>query len=99
MRIRDKKQVQFRGEPWRLQHRASRVVRVARGFTVMMLSMGGQRIGTRTATGKLMADIIGAIATFERDLMIERQREGIAKAKAEGKYRAVCRRRSGRQAT
>ena len=31
--------------------------------------------------------MIGAIAAFERGLMIERQREGIAKAKAEGKYR------------
>jgi DNA invertase Pin-like site-specific DNA recombinase len=31
--------------------------------------------------------MIGAIAQFERELMLERQREGIAKAKAEGKYK------------
>jgi len=31
--------------------------------------------------------MIGAIAEFERGLMLERQREGIAKAKAEGKYK------------
>ena len=49
--------------------------------------MGGQRIDTRTATGKLMLTMLGAIAAFERDLMLERQREGIAKAKGEGKYR------------
>jgi DNA invertase Pin-like site-specific DNA recombinase len=49
--------------------------------------MGGQEIDTRTATGKLMLTMLGAIAAFERDLMLERQREGIAKAKGEGKYR------------
>ena len=31
--------------------------------------------------------MIGAIATFERDIMLERQREGIALAKAQGKYK------------
>ena len=34
-----------------------------------------------------MLTVLGGIATFERDLMLERQREGIAKAKAEGKYK------------
>ena len=33
-----------------------------------------------------MLTMLAAVATFERDLMLERQREGIAKAKAEGKY-------------
>jgi DNA invertase Pin-like site-specific DNA recombinase len=42
---------------------------------------------TSSATGRLMFTVIGAIATFERELMLERQREGIAKAKAEGRYR------------
>ena len=31
--------------------------------------------------------MIGAIGEFERELMLERQREGIAKAKADGKYK------------
>jgi DNA invertase Pin-like site-specific DNA recombinase len=31
--------------------------------------------------------MLAAIAEFERALLLERQREGIAKAKAEGKYR------------
>jgi DNA invertase Pin-like site-specific DNA recombinase len=57
------------------------------GVGLIVLSMGGQQVDTRTATGKLMLTMLGAIATFERDLMLERQREGIAKAKAEGKYR------------
>ena len=34
-----------------------------------------------------MLTIIGGIAQFERQMMLERQREGIAKAKAEGKYK------------
>jgi DNA invertase Pin-like site-specific DNA recombinase len=34
-----------------------------------------------------MLQIIGSIAEFERSIMLSRQLEGIAKAKAEGKYR------------
>ena len=41
----------------------------------------------RTATGKLLLTLMGGIASFERDLMLERQRCGIAAAKAAGKYR------------
>ena len=59
----------------------------AKGVGLVVLSMGGQRVDTRTATGKLMLTMLAAVAAFERDLMLERQREGIAKAKAEGKYR------------
>src|SRR4051812_10365688 len=40
-----------------------------------------------TATGKLMITMLGAIAAFEREMMLERQREGIAAAKAAGKYK------------
>lgn len=40
-----------------------------------------------TPTGKLMLTMMGAISTFEREVMLERQREGIAIAKAEGKYK------------
>ena len=59
----------------------------ARGVGLVILSMGGQRIDTRSPTGKLMLTMLGAIASFERDMMLERQREGIAKAVAEGKYK------------
>ncbi|MCQ1834859.1 recombinase family protein [Neorhizobium galegae] len=43
-------------------------------------------LDTSTPTGKLMLHLLGSIAEFERELMLERQKEGIAKAKAEGKY-------------
>ena len=42
---------------------------------------------TSTPTGKLMITLIGAINEFERQNMLERQREGIAIAKREGKYK------------
>jgi DNA invertase Pin-like site-specific DNA recombinase len=58
-----------------------------RGVALRVLSMGGNEVDTRTATGKLMLTMLAAVATFERDLMLERQREGIAKAKAEGAYK------------
>jgi DNA invertase Pin-like site-specific DNA recombinase len=44
-------------------------------------------IDTSTPTGELVLTVIGGIAQFERQMMLERQREGIAKAKAEGKYK------------
>jgi len=46
-----------------------------------------ERFDTSTATGKLFVTMIGAIAEFERELILERQREGIAIAKAAGKYK------------
>ena len=46
-----------------------------------------ENIDTNTATGKLMLTMIGAIAEFERANLLERQREGIAIAKKEGKYK------------
>src|SRR5262245_15969111 len=46
-----------------------------------------QAIDTSGCTGRLMFNMLGAIAQFERELMLDRQREGIAKAKAEGKYK------------
>lgn len=44
-------------------------------------------LDTSSPTGKLMLTMLGAIATFEREMMLERQREGIAKAKEKGKYK------------
>lgn len=46
-----------------------------------------QSINTTTSTGRLMFNMLGAIAEFETDLRRERQLEGIAKAKAEGRYK------------
>jgi DNA invertase Pin-like site-specific DNA recombinase len=44
-------------------------------------------LDSKTATGKLMLNVLGSVAEFERSMMLERQAIGIAKAKAEGKYR------------
>lgn len=58
-----------------------------RGVGLMVLSMGGERLDTRNPTSRLMLTILGGVAMWEREIMLERQREGIAKAKADGKYR------------
>ena len=59
----------------------------ARGIGLVVLSMGGERLDTRNPTSKLMLTILAGVATWEREIMLERQREGIAKAKAEGAYK------------
>ena len=46
-----------------------------------------EAVDSSTPTGKLMLTMIGAIAEFERANLLERQREGIAIAKREGKYK------------
>jgi DNA invertase Pin-like site-specific DNA recombinase len=55
-----------------------------KGVALRILAMG---IDTGTPSGKLMLNVFGAIGQFEREIMLERQREGIAKAAAEGKYK------------
>jgi len=49
------------------------------------LTFSGERVDD--AFQKLMLTMLGAISTFERDLLLERQREGIAIAKQKGKYK------------
>ncbi|WAE63595.1 recombinase family protein [Stutzerimonas sp. R40042] len=56
----------------------------AAGAGLHILGLG---IDTTTPTGRLMLNVLGSVAQFEREMMLERQREGIAKAKAEGKYK------------
>jgi DNA invertase Pin-like site-specific DNA recombinase len=56
----------------------------SKGADLSILNLG---VDTSTATGKLTFTIIGAVGAFERELMLERQREGIARAKSEGRYR------------
>lgn len=55
-----------------------------KGASLKILSMN---LDTKTATGKLMLNVLGSVAEFERSMMLERQREGIAKAKRDGKYK------------
>lgn len=45
-----------------------------------------EAIDTTTPTGKFMLTVFAAIAELEREYILQRQREGIAIAKAEGKY-------------
>ncbi len=61
----------------------------SKGVALRVLNLG---LDTSTPTGKLMLTMLGAVAQFEREMMLERQREGIAKAQKEGKYK-------GRKAT
>ena len=56
----------------------------AKGVELQILAMN---LDTSTPTGKLMLNLMGSFAEFEREIMLERQREGVARAKAEGKYK------------
>ena len=46
-----------------------------------------EKIDTSTASGKLFLTIIAALNEFEREVLLERQAEGIAVAKRNGKYK------------
>lgn len=56
----------------------------ARNVAVRILSMG---VDTSSATGTLMLQVLAAVSEFERNIMLERQRAGIEKAKRLGKYK------------
>jgi DNA invertase Pin-like site-specific DNA recombinase len=56
----------------------------AKGVSLKVLD---QAIDTSTPTGRLMFNLLGAIAQFERELTRERMLVGIAKARADGKYK------------
>lgn len=55
-----------------------------KGVSLVVLNLG---IDTKSPTGRLMLTMIGAVASFERQLLLERQAEGIAIAKGNGKYK------------
>lgn len=55
-----------------------------RGIQLHVLNMG---LFNDTATSKLLRNILLSVAEWEREMMLERQREGIAVAKANGKYK------------
>jgi DNA invertase Pin-like site-specific DNA recombinase len=78
----------------RLARSVSDFVRISetldrRKVSLRVMAMG---LDTGTASGRLMLNVLSSVAQFEREVMLERQREGIAKAKAAGKYK-------GRKAT
>lgn len=55
-----------------------------RGVTVRILNMD---LDTSTPTGRLLLSLVASICEAERSWMLERQRHGIAKAKADGRYK------------
>lgn len=61
----------------------------AKGVSLRILNPD---IDTGTPMGQLLLNLLGSIAQFEREIMLERQREGIVRAKREGRY-------AGRQKT
>jgi DNA invertase Pin-like site-specific DNA recombinase len=73
----------------RLARSIAHLVEINEEFTkkkVALKVLNNSGIDTSTATGRLMFSVIGAIAEFERDLLLERQRVGIERAKNDGKY-------------
>src|SRR4051795_11019186 len=53
------------------------------GLRVHCLALGG--VDLTSSTGKLTMGVVNAVAEFERDLLVERTRAGLSRAKAEGK--------------
>jgi hypothetical protein len=50
-----------------------------KGVALRILNFGGDNVDTKGATGKLILNVFGAMAQFEREHMLECQREGIAR--------------------
>ena len=71
-----------------VQHLGQIIERInSAGASLVILDMGGTAVDASNPTGKLILNVMSSVAQFEREMMLERQREGIAKAKAEGKYK------------
>lgn len=58
-----------------------------KGVSLRILDFGGSEVDTQSPTGRMLLTMFAAVAEFERGVMLERQRAGIAKAKADGRYR------------
>lgn len=58
-----------------------------KGVALRVLDFGGSAVDTKSPSGRMLLTMFAAVAQFEREIMLQRQREGIAKAKAAGKYR------------
>ena len=65
------------------------IVALLEGKQVVLrvLDFGGSEVDTRSPTGRMLLTTFAAVAEFERAIMLERQRAGVARARAEGKYR------------
>jgi DNA invertase Pin-like site-specific DNA recombinase len=58
-----------------------------KGVSLRILDFGGADVDTISPTGRMLLTMFAAVAEFERTTMLDRQRAGIAKAKADGRYR------------
>lgn len=79
-------------KPCRLARNTATLLEIVEDLTkrdigLIIQSMGGHQIDTRNPTSKLILTILAGVSAWEREIMLERQKEGIAKARAEGKFR------------
>ena len=51
------------------------------------LRIMAMNLDTNTPTGRLLVNLVGSVAQFEREIMLERQREGVARQKRRGNIR------------
>jgi len=59
----------------------------AKGVGLKIMDFGGSAVDTKSPTGRMFLTLFAAIGEWERSAMLERQRWGIARAKADGHYR------------
>lgn len=58
-----------------------------KGIDLVVIDMGGEKIDTSTASGKLLFTVMSGFAEFEREMIIQRTQEGKAIAKLNPNYR------------
>ncbi|SES09824.1 recombinase family protein [Sphingobium sp. YR768] len=56
----------------------------AKKVALRIMDFGGTEVDTRSPTGRMLLTMFAAVAEFERAIMLERQRVGVARARAEG---------------
>jgi DNA invertase Pin-like site-specific DNA recombinase len=64
----------------------------ARSITLIIHNLGGSTIDATSATGKMILTVMASVAQMDREIMLDKQKHGIAAAKKDGKYK-------GRQVT
>ncbi len=73
----------------------------AKQVGLRILDFGGSEVDTRSPTGRMLLTMLAAVTEFERAIMLERQRAGVARARAQGKYKGrapTARRKAGQVA-
>lgn len=58
-----------------------------KGVALRILDFGGGEVDTKSPSGKMLLTVFAAMAQFEREIMLQRQREGILAAKQAGRYK------------